>query len=114
MIGRAAIRHPWLFREIRHYLETGELLAKPTPGERAGLCLHHLRLSVTYSGERYGLISMRRHYAGYFRGVRGAAQLRGELCGFRELAPLEARLQELVSVADDVEVAVAGHDLDVG
>ena len=110
MIGRAAIRHPWLFREIRHYLETGELLALPTPGERAALCLHHLRLSVAHSGERYGLISMRRHYAGYFRGVRGAAQLRGELCGFRELAPLEARLQDLASIPDDAEAAAIGLD----
>ncbi len=107
MIGRAAIRHPWLFREIRHHLETGELLDEPTPLERAELCLHHLQLSIEYSGERYGLISMRRHYAGYFRGVRGAAQLRGELCQFRELAPLEARLRQLATRPDTSEAAVA-------
>jgi tRNA-dihydrouridine synthase B len=101
MIGRAAIRHPWLFREIRHHLQTGDLLAGPTRRERAELCLYHLRLSVTHSGARYGMISMRRHYAGYFRGVRGAAQLRGELCGLRDLAALEARLQELASIPDD-------------
>jgi tRNA-dihydrouridine synthase B len=111
MIGRAAIRHPWLFREIRHYLETGELLAAPTPGERAQLCLYHLRLSVAHSGERYGIISMRRHYAGYFRGVRGAAQLRGELCGFRELAPLEARLLDLASIPDDTGAVAIGRDV---
>jgi nifR3 family TIM-barrel protein len=97
MIGRAAIRHPWVFAEIRHYLQTGEHLPPPTPRERAELCLRHLRLSLEHSGERYGLISMRRHYAGYFRELRGAAQLRAELCGYRSAAELEARLQELAA-----------------
>ena len=101
MIGRAAIRHPWLFREIRHYLESGEELPPPTFRERAELCRHHLRLSIEHSGARYGIISMRRHYAGYFRGVRGAAQLRGELCAIRELAPLEDRLQQLLESVDE-------------
>ncbi|MDA0337956.1 MAG: hypothetical protein O2782_22535, partial [bacterium] len=82
--------------------------------ERAELCRHHLRLSVTHCGERYGIISMRRHYAGYFRGGRGAAQLRGELCGLRELEPLETRLQELASVTHDVEAVVAGPEVDLG
>ena len=110
MIGRAAIRHPWLFREIRHHLETGELLDAPTHRERAELCLHHLRLSVEHAGQRYGIISMRRHFAGYFRSRRGAARLRAQLCGFKELEPLEARLQQLASMPDDVEPAVTGVD----
>lgn len=105
MIGRAAIRHPWLFGEIRHYLETGQLLPPPTLRARVELCRHHLRLSVGYSGERYGMISMRRHYAGYFRGIRGAARLRGELCAIHELAPLEDRLQQVLEAADEEQAA---------
>ena len=88
MIGRGAIRHPWVFREARHFLKTGESLPEPTLRERVDLCMEHLRLAVEHGGERYGLVSMRRHYAGYFRGMRGAAQLRAELNGFRELEPL--------------------------
>ena len=110
MIGRAAIRHPWLFREIRHHLETGELLDAPTLRERAEVCLHHLRLSVEHAGQRYGITSMRRHFAGYFRSLRGAAQLRAQLCGFKELEPLEARLQQLASMPDDVEPAATVVD----
>lgn len=95
MIGRAAIAHPWIFREVRHYLETGELLPEPTLKERAELCLKHLELCVEHGPERYALIGMRRHYAGYFRGLRGASQLRAELNNYKELAPLVERLQEL-------------------
>ena len=95
MIGRAAIAHPWIFREVRHYLETGELLPEPTLKERAELCLKHLELCVEHGPERYALIGMRRHYAGYFRGLHGASQLRAELNNYKELAPLVERLQEL-------------------
>jgi tRNA-dihydrouridine synthase B len=95
MIGRAAIAHPWIFREARHYLETGELLPEPTLKERAELCLKHLELCVEHGPERYALIGMRRHYAGYFRGLRGASQLRAELNNYKELAPLVERLQQL-------------------
>lgn len=95
MIGRAAIAHPWIFREARHYLETGELLPEPTLKERAELCLKHLELCIEHGAERYALIGMRRHYGGYFRGLRGASQLRAELNNYKELAPLVERLQQL-------------------
>lgn len=110
MIGRAAIRHPWVFREIQHFMATGQLLDEPGLQERATTCLQHLRLCVAHFGERYGIISMRRHYAGYFRGLRGASRLRGELTDMRELAPLEERLQDLVATANAdpvLETAVA-------
>ena len=95
MIGRGAIRHPWIFREARYYLERGELLPPPTLQERVDLCLEHLRLAVEHGGERYALIGMRRHYAGYFRSMRGAARLRAELVDFKESEPLRQRLREL-------------------
>jgi tRNA-dihydrouridine synthase len=57
--------------------------------------MEHLELAVEHGGERYGLVSMRRHYAGYFRGMRGAAQLRAELNGFRQLEPLREWLLAL-------------------
>ena len=95
MIGRGAIAHPWIFREVQHYLKTGELLPEPTLKERAELCIRHVKLAVEHDGERYALIGIRRHYAGYFRGLRGASRLRAELSGYRELAPLMARLEQL-------------------
>lgn len=95
MIGRAAIRHPWIFRESQHYLKTGALLPEPSWQERTELCLKHLRLAVEHGGQREALVGMRRHYPGYFRGLRGAAQLRAELTRYKELAPLLERLAEL-------------------
>ena len=107
MIGRAAIRHPWIFGEIRHYLRTGQLLPPPTPRQRAELCLRHLRLGVDYGGEREGLIGMRRHYAGYFRELRGAARLRAELSGYRSVGEVEARLGELAASLDAAPAPMA-------
>lgn len=108
MIGRGAIRHPWIFREARHLLETGEELPPPDLRERADLCLEHLRLAVEHSGEQYGLIGLRRHYAGYFRGLRHAARLRAELADFKELEPLTDRLLELreTNLEIDAEMVV--------
>ena len=106
MIGRGAIRHPWIFREARHFLETGEELPPPDLRERADLCLEHLRLAVEHSGEPYGLIGLRRHYAGYFRGLPNAARLRGELADFKELEPLRARLLELRETDLEIDTKV--------
>jgi len=69
MIGRATFGHPWLFREIRHYLDTGELL--PTMGvtERVALSKRHLAKSVEVKGEKVGILEMRRHLSCYFKGL---------------------------------------------
>lgn len=107
MIGRGAIRHPWVFREARHYLETGELLDPPTPRERAELCLRHLGMSVEHYGEPYGVISLRRHYSGYFRSLRGAARLRAELCAYKGADELADRLAELAETLGDEEAVAA-------
>lgn len=69
MIGRAAIGNPWIFREIRHYLQHGEELPAPGLQERIDVCRRHLRDSVAWKGERTGLFEMRRHYCHYFRGI---------------------------------------------
>ncbi len=107
MIGRAAIRHPWIFAEIRHYLRTDRLLPPPTPRQRAELCLRHLRLSVERSDEREALIGLRRHYAGYFRELRGAARLRAELSACRSVPELEARLRELAASLEEAAAPMA-------
>lgn len=100
MIGRGAIAHPWLFREMRHYLTTGQLLPPPSTRERVACCLHHLDLAVEHLGPRAAIVGMRRHYSGYFRGLHGAAQLRAELGGLRELDPLRSRIVALADEAD--------------
>ncbi|PWJ39135.1 tRNA dihydrouridine synthase DusB [Sediminitomix flava] len=69
MIGRAAIGYPWIFREIKHYRETGELLPPPTLEERLATCRRHLDFSIEWKGERKGIFEMRRHYTAYFKGL---------------------------------------------
>lgn len=93
MIGRAAIGNPWIFRDAKVYLETGELPAETDVEERVSVCLKHLRLSAAHKGERLATVEFRKHYAGYFRNMRHASKLRADLMQFDALAPIEARLR---------------------
>lgn len=76
MIGRAAQGNPWIFREILHYLETGETLPPPSLKDRVSTALLHLNLLVEHKGEKRGIQEGRKHMAWYFRGVIGGARLR--------------------------------------
>ncbi len=68
MIGRASIGYPWIFREIKHFLETGEVLEPPTIHERVEVAKQHLRKSLDWKGDVLGILEMRRHYTNYFKG----------------------------------------------
>lgn len=91
MIGRAAIGYPWIFREIKHFLQTGELLPPPTIEERIEACLKHLQFSVKWKGERLGILEMRRHYASYFK-------------GFENFKSFRMRLVEAVTEAEIIQI----------
>ena len=69
MIGRATFGRPWIFREIRHYLDTGELLPPPGVRERVALSKKHLAKSIEVKGEKVGVLEMRRHLSCYFKGL---------------------------------------------
>ncbi len=69
MIGRATYGRPWIFRETRHYLDTGELLPQPSVAERVEIAKRHLAKSVAVKGERVGVLEMRRHLSNYFKGL---------------------------------------------
>ena len=69
MIGRAAIGYPWIFREIRHYLATGEILPPPTVEERVGVCRRHLSGAISWNGPVQGLQEMRGRYGQYLKGL---------------------------------------------
>lgn len=76
MIGRASIGHPWIFREVKHFLATGEKLAPPTLSERIEACRDHLMTSIEWKGNNLGMLEMRRHYGNYFRGLPGVKEYR--------------------------------------
>ena len=69
MIGRATVGRPWIFRNIRHYIKTGELLPEPTVNEKADLALFHLEKSLEFKEGRKAIYEMRRHLSNYFKGL---------------------------------------------
>lgn len=79
MIGRAAIGYPWIFREIKHYLATGEQLAPPTLQERIATATEHLLQSIAWKGNKLGFLEMRRHYGHYFKGLENIKPFRSRL-----------------------------------
>lgn len=95
MIGRAAIGYPWIFREIKHYRETGELLAPPTLDERIAACLKHLHGAVQWKGEKLGILEMRRHYANYLKGLSHVKEFRMRLVSTESLSELQQIFEDL-------------------
>jgi nifR3 family TIM-barrel protein len=69
MIGRASVGRPWIFREIRHYLDTGELLPEPSVSEKAEIALMHLGKSIEHKEGKRAIYEMRRHLSNYFKGL---------------------------------------------
>lgn len=79
MIGRACIGNPWIFREIKAYVETGKIIDPPTIQERVDAAKQHLTHSIEWKGERLGILEMRRHYTNYFKGLRNIKYFRSKL-----------------------------------
>ncbi len=102
MIGRAAIGYPWIFREIKHYIATGEILPSPTLIERVAVCKKHLQKSVEWKGPKVGIFEMRRHYTNYLKGLPGIKDYRARLVTLMDPMEIEA-------VLDEVAVAYAGY-----
>lgn len=96
MIGRATFGHPWIFKEIRHYLDTGELLPELSVRERVALAKRHLALSLQYKGEPRGIYEMRRHLSCYFKGLPDFKETR-----IRMVTTLDA--QEIYDILDGIE-----------
>ena len=98
MIGRGAIANPWIFRQARQYLDRGELLPEPTLEDRVDLLKQHLRLAVEYKGERKGVIELRKHYAGFLRGLPHVSKVRTELMQFTEAEPILEHLTRFLEL----------------
>ena len=90
MVGRAAQGNPWIFREIVHYLKTGELLPQPSLEERGKMALRHLQMLVAYKGDYTGVREMRRHLSDYAKGMPQAAKMRGSINQAETMAEMEA------------------------
>lgn len=104
MIGRASIGYPWIFREIKHFIKTGELLGPPTLEERVGAARQHLRHSLEWKGPKLGVLEMRRHYTNYFKGFRGVKEFRSQLVTLEDPAEIEKVLDELYNHYSQIDL----------
>ena len=102
MIGRAAIGYPWIFREMKHFLATGERRADPTIEERVEVARQHLIKSMQWKGPIAGINEMRRHYANYLRGLPNIKEYRNKLVRITTQNEIEEVLDEIKEKYKDI------------
>ncbi len=95
MIGRGAQGNPWIFRQILHWMETGEEEPKPDLEEVKAMILRHARMLVDYKGAYTGIREMRKHVAWYTAGYPNSAKLRARVNEIESLEALEDLIQGL-------------------
>ena len=102
MIGRASIGYPWIFREIKHYIQTGEHLPPPGIEERVQAVKDHLQMGIEWKGQRLGIVEMRRHYSNYFRGIPNFKP-------FRQVLVTSEDSNELFDTLSQIEETFCDH-----
>lgn len=95
MVGRASIGYPWIFREIKHYFKTQELLPPPTIAERVEACKSHFEFSLRWKGDKLGVLEMRRHYTNYFKGIPNFKPYRMELVTSMDIDFIRRKLDDI-------------------
>ncbi|MEM9479000.1 MAG: tRNA dihydrouridine synthase DusB [Verrucomicrobiota bacterium] len=108
MIGRAAMQRPWIFREAKHFLKTGELLPQPSLEDRWKLILRHCRMAIEsdrYGDERHTLMAMRSRLMAYAKGFPGSKKLRSRLSTVTSVSELKEIASGYTSVPEDSPVA---------
>ena len=116
MIGRATYGRPWIFREVKHYLATGEVLPQPSVCERVEIAKEHLRKSLEVKGEFVGILEMRRHLSNYFKGLPDFKPTRLKLVTSLDIPELFDTLDSIARRWGDFDVsgtvpAPLSHDL---
>lgn len=105
MIGRASIGYPWIFREIKHFLNTGETLDPPSLAERVEACRRHFEMALDWKGTRLGINETRRHYTNYFKGIPHFKEYRTRLVTSEEPQDILDTLDEILHNFADLEMA---------
>ena len=95
MIGRATVGRPWIFREVRKYLDSGELLPEPTVAEKADIALLHLDKSLEFKEGARAIYEMRRHLSNYFKGIPHFRETRLKLLTCLEVDEIKAIIEEI-------------------
>lgn len=101
MVGRATLGNPWLFSQINAYLDNPDLpLYYPTIEEKLDIMIEHISAMVKYKGEHMAMLQARKLVAGYFKGIRGAAELRNQAGRISTLKDLYALRQNALLQAE--------------
>jgi nifR3 family TIM-barrel protein len=95
MIGRAAVGRPWIFRDIRHYLKTGEISPEPSVSEKVDLALYHFEKSLLYKEGTRSVFEMRRHFSNYFKGLPDFRETRLKLLTTIDPKKIRSILEEI-------------------
>lgn len=98
MIGRAAIGYPWIFNEIRNFIQTGEHIDPPTIEQRVEVIRQHLHRSVAWKGLLPGINEMRRHYTNYLKGLPNIKEYRLKLVTVKSVEEIDDVLNEIIRV----------------
>lgn len=105
MIGRATYGRPWIFREVKHFLRTGEVLPQPSVPERVAIAKEHLDRSIAVKGDRVGILEMRRHLTNYFKGLPDFKQTRMKLVTSLDRDELFATLDDIAARWGDFDTS---------
>jgi len=97
MIGRATVGKPWIFSEIRHFLNTGELLAPMTLKEKVDLARLQFHKSLEVKGIPRGIFEMRRHFSNYFKGLPDFREIRMKLVTTLNINEIEKLLDLIIT-----------------
>ncbi|HEX5150317.1 MAG TPA: tRNA dihydrouridine synthase DusB [Parafilimonas sp.] len=104
MIGRAAIGYPWIFNEIKYYLQTGGHLPVPTIEQRVNVIKKHLQKSIEWKGETLGMLEMRRHYANYLKGLPNIKDYRTKLVTVKTADEIFETLNDIRNFYCDMQI----------
>ncbi|NOU47381.1 MAG: tRNA dihydrouridine synthase DusB [Bacteroidales bacterium] len=111
MVARGSYGNPWIFREIKHYLVTGETLALPDIHERVRISRIHLEKSVEWKGEHLALMEMRKHWSDYFKGYPNFKVFRIRIMQIVQFQELLALLEEIEQYYHGYIPFTGDHDL---
>jgi tRNA-dihydrouridine synthase len=104
MIGRASIGNPWIFNEIKQYLQYGTMRDAPNIDERIATCTQHFTEGIKWKGEHKGLFEMRKHYGNYFKGISHFKPFRMKLVTANEVG-------EVFEILEDIRRHYAGVEI---